>query len=45
MSEIGLRPAKDNITLEQFYRGQNALEETNVTVRRPAEEFAQKILP
>ena len=45
MSEIGLRPAKDNITLEQFYKGQNALEETNLTVRRPSEEFARKILP
>jgi ABC-type Fe3+ transport system substrate-binding protein len=45
MSEIGLRGAKDNITIEQFYQGQNALEETNVKVRRPAEEFARKILP
>ena len=45
MSEIGLRPAKDNITVEQFYKGQNALEETNLTVRRPSEEFAHRILP
>jgi ABC-type Fe3+ transport system substrate-binding protein len=45
MTDIGIRPAKDNITIEQFYQGQNALEETNVKVRRPAEEFAQKILP
>jgi hypothetical protein len=45
MSEIGLRHAKDSITIEQFYKGQIALEETNLTVRRPADEFARKILP
>ena len=45
MTDVGVRPAKDNITIDQFYRGQNALEDTNVKVRRPAEELARKILP
>ena len=43
MSEIGVRPAKDNITIEEFYKGQNAIEEKDLTVRRPALEFARKI--
>jgi iron(III) transport system substrate-binding protein len=45
MPEIGVRPAKDSITLENFYKWQNALEEKDLAVRRPALEFAKKILP
>jgi iron(III) transport system substrate-binding protein len=45
MPEIGVRPAKDSITLDNFYKWQNALEEKDLTVRRPALEFAKKILP
>jgi ABC-type Fe3+ transport system substrate-binding protein len=45
MPEIGVRAAKDSITIENFYKSQNALEEKDLTVRRPALEFAKKILP
>ena len=44
MSEIGVRPAKDNITVDDFYKWQNAIEDKDLTVRRPALEFARKIL-
>jgi iron(III) transport system substrate-binding protein len=45
MPEIGVRAAKDGITIENFYKWQNALEENDLTVRRPALEFARKVLP
>ena len=45
MPEIGVRAAKDNITIDTFYKSQNALEEKDLTVRRPSLEFARKILP
>ena len=45
MAEIGVRAAKDNITIDNFYKWQNALEDKDLTVRRPALEFARKILP
>ena len=45
MPEIGVRAAKDNISVENFYKWQNALEDKDLTVRRPALEFARKILP
>ncbi len=44
MDEIGVRAAKDSISIENFYKWQNALEEKDVAVRRPALEFARKIL-
>jgi len=45
MPEIGVRAAKDNITVEDFYKRQNAIEDKYTTVRRPALDFARKILP
>jgi iron(III) transport system substrate-binding protein len=45
MPEIGVRPAKDSITIDNFYKWQNALEEKDLAVRRPALEFARKIKP
>ena len=45
MAEIGVRPAKDNITIDNFYKWQNALEDKDLTVRRPSLEFARKMLP
>jgi len=45
MPEIGVRPAKDHITVDNFYKWNNALEDRDVAVRRPALEFARKILP
>ena len=44
MAEIGVRAAKDSISIENFYKWQNALEEKDIAVRRPALEFARKIL-
>ncbi|MBM2802406.1 MAG: ABC-type Fe3+ transport system periplasmic component [Deltaproteobacteria bacterium] len=45
MAEIGVRAAKDSITVDNFYKWQNAIEDKDLTVRRPALEFARKILP
>ena len=44
MAEFGVRAAKDNISIDNFYKWQNALEDKDLTVRRPALEFARKIL-
>jgi hypothetical protein len=44
MPEIGVRPAKDSITIDNFYKWQNAIEDKYLTVRRPALEFARQIL-
>ena len=45
MHEIGVRAAKDYITVEQFRKWDNQSEDKILTVRRPAQEFARKILP
>jgi iron(III) transport system substrate-binding protein len=45
MVEFGVRAAKDSITIDNFYKWQNALEDKDLTVRRPSLEFARKILP
>jgi iron(III) transport system substrate-binding protein len=44
MAEIGVRAAKDYITVDQFYKWQNAIEDKDLAVRRPALEFARKLL-
>jgi iron(III) transport system substrate-binding protein len=44
-SEIGIRAAKDFITVEQFLKWESQSEEKILTVREPAREFARKILP
>jgi iron(III) transport system substrate-binding protein len=45
MEEFGIRAAKDNITVEDFQKHENQSEDKVKTVRRPAQEFAKKILP
>jgi ABC-type Fe3+ transport system substrate-binding protein len=45
MSQIGVRAAKDLITLEEFHKHENQSEDKVLTVRDPAREFARKILP
>ncbi|MGH7847427.1 MAG: hypothetical protein ACREQW_19950 [Candidatus Binatia bacterium] len=45
MPEIRVRTAKDFITVEQFHKWDNQSEDKILTVRRPAQEFARKILP
>jgi len=45
MVEFGVRAAKDSISIDNFYKWQNALEDKDLTVRRPSLEFARKILP
>ncbi|MGH7848204.1 MAG: ABC transporter substrate-binding protein [Candidatus Binatia bacterium] len=45
MAEIGTSAAKDFITVEQFYKWENQSEDKIRTVREPARQFAQKILP
>jgi iron(III) transport system substrate-binding protein len=45
MAEIGTRAAKDYITVDNFYKWNNAIEDKDLAVRRPALEFARKILP
>ena len=43
--EIGEQAAKDFLTLEEFGRWENQSEEKILAVRRPARDFAQRILP
>jgi ABC-type Fe3+ transport system substrate-binding protein len=45
MEELGIRAAKDNITVEEFQKHENQSEDKVKAVRRPAQEFAKKILP
>ena len=45
MEEFGIRAAKDYITVEEFHKHENQSEDKVKTVRRPAQEFAKKILP
>lgn len=45
MEELGIRAAKDNITVDEFQKHENQSEDKVKAVRRPAQEFARKILP
>ena len=45
MEEFGIRAAKDNITVDEFHKHENQGEDKVKAVRRPAQEFAKKILP
>lgn len=45
MENYGIRAAKDSISVEEFYRYENQSENKLKTVRRPAQEYAKKILP
>jgi len=44
MSQIGVDAAKDVMTLADYHRLRNHLEDKVIKVRRPAAEFAEKIL-
>ena len=44
MSQIGVDAAKDVMTLTDYHRLRNHLEDKVIKVRRPAAEFAEKIL-
>lgn len=44
MVEVGVQAAKDFITLEEYYRVRNHLEDKCVRIRQPAAKFAEKIL-
>ncbi len=45
MEEFGIRAAKDYITVGEFQKRENQSEDKIKSVRRPAQEFAKKILP
>lgn len=45
MEEFGIRAAKDYISVEDYHRRENQSETKVKSVRRPAQEFAKKILP
>jgi iron(III) transport system substrate-binding protein len=45
MEEFGIRAAKDYISVDEFHKYENQSENRVKTVRRPAQEFARKILP
>ncbi len=45
MEEFGIRAAKDYISVDEFHKGENQSEDKIKSVRRPAQEFAKKILP
>lgn len=45
LAQIGEQAAKDFLTLEQFHEWENQSEEKIISVRRPAREFASKLLP
>lgn len=44
-TKFGVQGAKDFLTAEQFAKWENQSEDKILTVRGPAREFAQKILP
>lgn len=44
MVEVGVQAAKDFLTLEEYYRVRNHLEDKCVRIREPAAKFAEKIL-
>ncbi|MGH7771953.1 MAG: hypothetical protein ACREQA_06910 [Candidatus Binatia bacterium] len=45
LAEIGEQAAKDFLTLAEFSRWENQSEDKILSVRRPAREFASKLLP
>ena len=45
MARIGVRGAKDFLTIDEFNKYENQSEEKVVSVRAPSREFARKILP
>jgi hypothetical protein len=45
MEKFGIRAAKDYITVDEFHQRENQSENKIKAVRRPAQEFAKKILP
>jgi ABC-type Fe3+ transport system substrate-binding protein len=44
MREVGVEPAKDVLTLAEYHRVRNHLEDKVINVRRPAAKFAEQIL-
>jgi ABC-type Fe3+ transport system substrate-binding protein len=44
MSQVGVDAAKDVMTLEEYHRVRNHLEDKVINVRRPAAKFAEKVL-
>lgn len=44
MVEVGVQAAKDFLTLDEYYRVRNHLEDKCVRIREPAAKFAEKIL-
>jgi ABC-type Fe3+ transport system substrate-binding protein len=44
MSQIGVDAAKDVMTVAEYHRLRNHLEDKVINVRRPAAEFAEKVL-
>jgi ABC-type Fe3+ transport system substrate-binding protein len=45
MEEFGIRAAKDHISIGDYHKHENQSENKLKSVRRPAQEFAKKILP
>lgn len=45
LTEIGEQAVKDFLTVEEFHKRENQSEEKILSVRRPAREFASKLLP
>jgi iron(III) transport system substrate-binding protein len=45
MADIGVRAVKDFLTLEDYNKWENQSEDKILSLRRPAQEFARKILP
>jgi iron(III) transport system substrate-binding protein len=45
LARIGVRGAKDFLTIDEFNKYENQSEEKVLTVRAPSREFARKILP
>jgi len=45
MREIGVRAAKDYISLDEFLKNENQTQEKIVTVRRPAQDLVRKLFP
>ncbi len=43
MPKIGVRPAKDFLTVEDFHKGENQSQEKYRTIRAPALKFARKL--
>lgn len=45
MEDLGIRAAKDNISVADFHKHENQSEDKVKSVRRPAQDFAKRILP